>query len=517
MSASLAPAQSVDTVKLLIAGKWETGRGSRSGDVYNPSTGRVLARVPLCTTDDVDRAVQAAAKALPAWAETPVVERAQVMFRFRELLVRHRDDLAQCVTREHGKTLSEARASVQRGIEVVEFACGVPSLIMGQGVQNIARQVDCETIRHPIGVCVGITPFNFPAMVPLWMFPVALTCGNTFILKPSEKVPMSAVRLGELLMQAGCPEGVFNVLHGDKECVDALLTHPLVRAISFVGSTAVAKYIYETGTRNGKRVQAAGGAKNHLVIMPDADLEQAAKALQASAFGCAGERCMAGSLALPVGKIGDALVEALCRLGSQMKVGPTDGGADVDMGPVITRDHLQRITSYLDIGEKEGASLPLDGRKVPGHGDGFLIGPSVLDQVKPTMRVAKEEIFGPVLSVIRVGDLDEALDVGKQCPFGNGASIFTRSGWAARQFKHHFNAGMIGINVGVPAPMAWFPFTGWNQSFFGDLHIQGTESVQFYTQQKMTMTRWFESAEESHHDPVWKTEKSSSCPASGVA
>lgn len=508
MSAALANPPAADPVKMLLAGHWEIGTGSRYGDVWNPSTGKVLARVPLCSAADVDRAVQAAAQALPAWAETPVVERARVMFRFRDLLARHTDELAHLVTREHGKTLPEARASVQRGLEMVEFACGVPSLMMGQCIQNIATNVDCETIRHPVGVCVGITPFNFPAMVPLWMFPVALTCGNTFILKPSEKVPMSAVRLGELLMQAGCPEGVFNILHGDKECVDALLTHPLVRAVSFVGSTPVAKYIYETGTRHGKRVQAAGGAKNHLIIMPDADLEQAAKALQASAFGCAGERCMAGSIAVPVGKIGDPLVDALCRLGGAMKVGATDGGADVDMGPVITRDHLDRVAGYLDVGAKEGATLALDGRKAVKHGDGFLIGPSVIDQVKPEMRVAREEIFGPVLSVIRVGDLDEALAIGRKCPYGNGASIFTRSGWAARQFKHHFNAGMIGINVGVPAPMAWFPFTGWNQSFFGDLHIQGTESVQFYTQQKMTMTRWFESAAESHHDPVWKTGKS---------
>ncbi len=494
-----------ESAKLLIAGRWDAGQTDRFGDVYNPSTGRVLARVPLCSAADVDRAVQAAAQALPLWAETPVVERARVLFRFRELLAGHADELARCVTREHGKTLAEARASVQRGLEMVEFACGVPSLIMGQCVQNIAANVDCETIRHPVGVCVGITPFNFPAMVPLWMFPVALACGNTFVLKPSEKVPMSAIKLGELLTEAGCPEGVFNIVHGDRECVDALLTHPLVQAVSFVGSTPVAKYIYETGTRHGKRVQAAGGAKNHLIIMPDADLEQAAKALQASAFGCAGERCMAGSVAVPVGRVADPLVEALCRLGSQMKVGPTDGGADVDMGPVITRDHLNRVTGYLESGAKEGAAVALDGRKVPRDGDGFLIGPSVLDRVTPAMRVAREEIFGPVLSVIRVGDLDEALAVGRQCPYGNGASIFTRSGWAARQFKHHFNAGMIGINVGVPAPMAWFPFTGWNQSFFGDLHIQGTEAVQFYTRQKMTMTRWFASAAESHHDPVWRT------------
>ena len=507
MTATRTAPPTIESVKLLIGGRWEAGEARRFGEVFNPSTGQVIARVPLCGPADVDRAVQAAAKALPAWAEVPVVERAQVMFRFRELVVRHAEELARSVTREHGKTLAEARASVQRGVEMIEFACGIPSLIMGQTLPNIAANVDCETVRHPVGVCAGITPFNFPAMVPLWMFPVALTCGNTFVLKPSEKVPLSAVKLGELLREAGLPDGVFNIVHGDKECVDALLTHPLVRAISFVGSTAVAKAIYETGTRHGKRVQAAGGAKNHIIIMPDADLEQAAKALQGAAFGCAGERCMAGSLALPVGNVGDRLVETLCGLAGKMKVGPTDGGADVDMGPVITRAHLDRVAGYLDVGLQEGATVALDGRQVPRNGDGFLIGPSVLDQVKPDMRVAKEEIFGPVLSVVRVGDLDEAIAIGRRCPYGNGASIFTRSGWAARQFKLHFNAGMIGINVGVPAPMAWFPFTGWNQSFFGDLHIQGTEAVQFYTQQKMTMTRWFASAQESHQDPVWKTGK----------
>jgi malonate-semialdehyde dehydrogenase (acetylating)/methylmalonate-semialdehyde dehydrogenase len=497
----------VEKVRTLVGGRWETPACPRSGEVYNPSTGRVIAQVPLCTAAEVDRAVQAAAAALPAWAETPAVERARVLFRFRDLLDRHAEELAHSVTREHGKTLAESRASVQRGVEMIEFACGVPSLLMGQTLPNIARNVDCETVRHPVGVCVGITPFNFPAMVPLWMFPVALACGNTFVLKPSEKVPLSAVRLGELLMEAGLPDGVFNIVHGDKECVDALLAHPLVRAVSFVGSTAVARHVYETGTRQGKRVQAAGGAKNHLIIMPDTDLGQAVQAVQAAAFGCAGERCMAGSVAVPVGDAADRFVGAMCDSAARMKVGPTDGGAGVDMGPLITREHLQRVAGYLDVGRQEGAEVALDGRKVHKDGDSFLIGPSVLDRVEPGMRVAREEIFGPVLSVVRARDLDQALAVGRDCPYGNGASIFTQSGWAARQFKHHFNAGMIGINVGVPAPMAWFPFTGWNQSFFGDLHIQGVESVHFYTQQKATMTRWFESARESHHDPVWKTGK----------
>jgi malonate-semialdehyde dehydrogenase (acetylating)/methylmalonate-semialdehyde dehydrogenase len=460
--------------------------------------------VPLCTAAEVDLAVKAATAALPAWAETPAVDRARLLFRYRDKLEQHTDELAKLVTREHGKTLSEARASVQRGVEMVEFACGIPSLLMGQVLPNIASNVDCETVRHPVGVCAGITPFNFPAMVPLWMYPVALACGDTFILKPSEKVPLSAVRLGELLLECGLPAGVFNIVHGDKECVDALLTHPGIAAISFVGSTAVAKHVYDVGAKHGKRVQAAGGAKNHLVVMPDADLEQAAKAIQAAAFGCAGERCMAGSVAVPVGKIGEPLVELLCANAAKMTVGPTDGDMAVDMGPVITREHRDRVAGYLDIAKQEGAAVAFDGRKA-ASGDGFVIGPSVLDKVAPQMRVAKEEIFGPVLSVVRAGDLDEALALGRNVPYGNGASIFTRSGYAARQFKMHFNAGMIGINVGVPAPMAWFPFTGWNQSFFGDLHIQGVEGVHFYTRQKMTMTRWFASAQESAHDPIWKT------------
>jgi len=494
---------------MLCGGEWLVSASARSGKLYNPSTGQVIGELPYCSAAEVARVVEAAAAALPVWADTPVVERAQVLFRFRELLVKHGEELAALVTREHGKTLPESRASVQRGVEMVEFACGAPSLIMGQCIQNIARNVDCETIRHPVGVCVGITPFNFPAMVPLWMFPVALACGNTFILKPSEKVPQSAVRLGELLTEAGVPDGVFNIVHGDKEAVDALLTHPQVAAISFVGSTKIAKYVYDTGCMHGKRVQAAGGAKNHLIIMPDADLDQATAALVASAYGCAGERCMAGSVAVPVGAVADQLVDRLCRKAGALRVGATDGGAEVDMGPLITREHLERVAGYLDVAASEGAVVALDGRKVRCSGEGFLIGPSVVDRVAPNMRLAREEIFGPVLSVVRADDIEEALSLGRNCEYGNGASIFTRSGWAAREFKHRFNAGMIGINVGVPAPMAWFPFTGWNRSFFGDLHIQGAESFQFYTRQKMTMTRWFASAAESHQDPVWKTGRKS--------
>lgn len=493
-------------VPFFEGGQWRISTSDHAGDVFNPSTGEVIAQVPFCTAHETCAAVAAAAEAFPGWSETPAVERARVMFRFRDLVAKHFEELAALVTREHGKTLPESRAEVQRGLEMIEYACSVPSLLMGDTLANIASSVDAETMRHPLGVCVGITPYNFPLMVPLWMYPVAITCGNTFVLKPSEKVPLSSVRVGELLQQAGLPPGVFNIVHGDRTCVDVLLTHPQVAAISFVGSTAIAKYIYETGTKHGKRVQAAGGAKNHLIIMPDADLDQSIKALAASAYGCTGQRCMAGSVAVAVGGVADPLVEGLCDHAGGFRVGPTDGNTEVDMGPLIRRDHLQKVSGYLDIAAGEGARVALDGRR-DFAGNGFLLGPCVVDQAEPAMRVVREEIFGPVLSVVRVPDLQTALAVGRQCPYGNGASIFTSSGYAAREFKQRFNAGMIGINVGVPAPMAWFPFTGWNQSFFGDLHIQGTEGIHFYTRQKMTLTRWFASAAESHHDPVWKTEK----------
>jgi malonate-semialdehyde dehydrogenase (acetylating)/methylmalonate-semialdehyde dehydrogenase len=495
----------VDTLPILRGGKWIEPKSSRFGDVFNPSTGQVIARVPLCDAQQTGEVVEAAAAALPAWADTPVVERARVMFRFRELLHQHFDELAALVTREHGKTLAESRAEINRGIEVVEFSCGIPSLIGGEVLPNIAAEVDAEAVRHPVGVCVGITPYNFPSMVPLWMFPIALVCGNTFVLKPSEKVPLSANRLGELLIEAGIPPGVFNIVHGDRECVDAISDHPKVAAVSFVGSTPVAKSIYERGTANGKRVQAAGGAKNHLIIMPDAQMDQTVQALVASAYGCAGQRCMAGSVAVAVGGAGDAVVEGLVDVAGKLRVGPSDGNENVDMGPVIRAEHRDRVASYLDVAKTDGATVALDGRR-KFDGEGFLIGPSVVDRVSPAMRVYKEEIFGPVLSVVRVADLDEALAVGAQCEFGNGASIFTTSGYAAREFSRRFNAGMIGVNVGVPAPMAWFPFTGWNRSFFGDLHIQGKESIQFYTRQKVTLTRWPKPGD-SPLDPVWRQTK----------
>lgn len=495
----------IPTVKLLIGDQWiDSGNKDASTAVYNPSTGEIIARTPVGTAADVDAAVAAATAALPEWAETPVVERARVMFAFRELIANHFDELARLVTREHGKTYGEARAEVQRGLEMVEFASSVPVLLSGDTFPQIAESVDGETNRHPVGVCVGITPYNFPNMVPLWMFPIAITCGNAFILKPSEKVPLSAIRLSELLLDAGLPEGVMNLVHGGKDVVDALLTHDDVAAVSFVGSTTVAKYVYQTGTAAGKRVQAAGGAKNHLIIMPDADVDQSAKALAASAFGCAGQRCMAGSVAIAVGSAAEPLLDQLVGVAGNMNVAPTDNNDASEMGPVISADHRDRVAGYLETAHSVGAQVVLDGREVQA-GNSFLLGPSVVDRVTTDMPLWKEEIFGPVLSVVRVGSLQEALAIGKSCPYGNGASIFTSDGYAAREFKRHFNAGMIGINVGVPAPMAWLPFTGWNQSFFGDLHIQGAEGVQFYTRQKMTLTRWFQSTTDSHHDPVWKS------------
>jgi malonate-semialdehyde dehydrogenase (acetylating)/methylmalonate-semialdehyde dehydrogenase len=405
----------------------------------------------------------------------------------------HFDALCRCVSREHGKTHAEARGSIYRGVENIEYACGIPSLLFGDTLENIARNVDCETLLQPLGVTAGITPFNFPAMVPLWMFPLAIACGNTFVLKPSEKVPLTAVLLGQLLEQAGCPKGVFNIVHGGREAVDTLLTHPKVRAVSFVGSTPIAKYIYETGTRHGKRVQANGGAKNYIVIMPDADVPKTVEALSTAAFGCAGERCMAGSTAITVGKAAERLLPTLIDAAKAIKVGRTDQPAQPDMGPVITAQHRDRVLSLVASGEKEGAKVIADGRgaRVADAPRGFYLGATIVDGVQANMTLAREEVFGPVLNVMRMDDLDAAIAQANASAFGNGAAIFTSSGAAAREFKHRVKAGMIGINVGVPATMAMFPFTGWDDSFYGDLHIQGREAVQFYTQQKVVTTRWF--------------------------
>jgi malonate-semialdehyde dehydrogenase (acetylating)/methylmalonate-semialdehyde dehydrogenase len=482
---------------ILIGGEWLTPQTAEVSPVFNPSWGEVIAEAPMCGAELVNDAVEAAADAFPAWSETPPVERARVLFRFKALLEESFEELARLVTREHGKTLIEARGDVRRGIEMVEFACGTPSLLMGEILPNVARGIDCDSIRQSLGVCVGITPFNFPAMVPMWMFPVALACGNTFVLKPSEKVPLTAIRLAQLLEQAGLPKGVFNLIHGGREAVDALLTHPKVRAISFVGSTPIARYIYETGTKHGKRVQSNGGAKNYVFVMPDADLDHSVRGVMEAAFGCAGERCMAGSTAVVIGEASKRFLPPLVDAARSIRVGPTDGEMQPQMGAVITRQHRERVEELIGIGAKEGARVAADGRgvKVAEAPDGFYVGATILDDVRQEMTIAREEIFGPVLNVMRFDDLDAAIEIANASVYGNGASIFTRSGKAAREFKHRIKAGMVGVNIGVPASMAWFPFNGWNDSFFGDLHMQGKEGVQFFTQLKVTTSRWFNDGE----------------------
>jgi malonate-semialdehyde dehydrogenase (acetylating)/methylmalonate-semialdehyde dehydrogenase len=471
--------------------------------VFNPSTGDVISECPSGGAAEVDAAVQAAAAAFPAWRDTPAIERARLLFRYRHLIEADFDRICSTVSLEHGKTLVEARGSIYRGIENIEYACGIPSLLFGDTLENVARNVDCETHLQALGVCVGITPFNFPAMVPLWMFPLAIACGNTFVLKPSEKVPLTAILLIELLEKAGLPKGVLNVVHGGRDCVDALLVHPKVRAISFVGSSQVAKHVYDTGTKNGKRVQANGGAKNYIVVMPDADIPRSVEALSTAAFGCAGERCMAGSTAIAVGKAADIIVPQLVDTARSVKIGRTDTPmSQPDMGPLITGPHRARVQGLVDSGEKEGATVACDGRdaKVADAPGGFYMGATILDNVRDSMTIAREEVFGPVLNVMRMDDLDAAIELANKSAYGNGASIFTSSGGAAREFKHRVKAGMVGINVGVPATMAMFPFTGWDASFYGDLHIQGREAVQFYTQQKVVTTRWFGGSV----DDVWR-------------
>ena len=500
-----ANASKLEKVPIWSNGEWREISSTATTSVFNPSLGEIIAETPLCGAAQVNEAVEAAAAAFPAWWETPAVERARVMFRFRSLLEENFEDIVRINTREHGKTLVESRGDVRRGIEMVEFACGIPSLLMGETIENIARGIDCEAIRQPLGVCVGITPFNFPAMVPLWMYPVALVCGNTFVLKPSEKVPLTALKIARLLDQAGLPKGVLNIVHGGRDCVDALLTHPKVKAISFVGSTPIAKYIFEVGTKHGKRVQSNGGAKNYVFLMPDADVDNSVRGLIEAAYGCAGERCMAGSTAVVVGDAATKVLPSLVEAARAIKVGRTDCEQQPHMGPVISRQHKERVAELIETGVKEGARIATDGRgvKVDGAPNGFFLGATVLDHVQANMKVAKEEIFGPVLNVMRFADLDAAIEQANKSPYGNGASIFTRSGKAAREFKHRIQCGMVGINIGVPASMAWFPFNGWNESFFGDLHMQGKEGVQFFTQQKVTTTRWFSFGEGDiwHREP----------------
>lgn len=476
-----------------IGGEWTTFSDAPRAPVFNPSLGEIIAEVPLGAAAEIDAAVRAAHEAFPAWADTPVVERARVMFRYRALIEEHFEEVARLICREHGKTYAEARGDLFRGYEAVELACAAPTLLTGEILPNVARGVDGELARHPLGVCAGITPFNFPAMIPLWMFPLALVCGNTFVLKPSERVPLTAIRLTELLAEAGLPGGVFNLAHGGRESVDALLKHPLVRAVSFVGSTPVARHVYATAAAHGKRVQANGGARNYIVVMPDADASKTVDAVMNAAFGCAGERCMAGSSVLTVGDRGRNIMPGLVKAAQSLTVGRTDVEDQPGMGALITAAHRDRVAGLVDAGEQEGAKVSADGRgvKVQGAPGGFFLGATIVEDVRTDMKLAQEEVFGPVLNVMHMSDLDEAIALANASSYGNGASIFTRSGGAAREFKQRVRAGMIGVNVGVPAPMSMFPFSGWNESFFGDLHMQGRAGAQFYTQPKVTTSRWF--------------------------
>jgi malonate-semialdehyde dehydrogenase (acetylating)/methylmalonate-semialdehyde dehydrogenase len=481
----------LERLPLWIGGRAVAARTQRYGEVTNPATGEVIRHVPLSNAEDVDAAVQAATAALPGWRAAPALRRARILMRFRELMDTHKKSLAQVVTEEHGKTLTDAEGSITRGIEVVEFATGIPHLLKGEFSDNVGTGVDSWSLRQPVGVCAGITPFNFPAMVPMWMFPVALACGNAFILKPSERDPTLSLRIAELLTEAGLPDGVFNVVHGDKEAVDAILVHPGIRAVSFVGSTPIAKYIYETGAAHGKRVQALGGAKNHAVVLPDADIPFAADAIIGAGYGSAGERCMAISAVVAVGDAGDALVAELASRARAVKVGPGQQ-ADVEMGPVVTCAARDRIVGYIDRGVAEGATLVVDGRKprVPGHDNGFFVGPTLFDAATPSMAIYRDEIFGPVLVVVRSASLADAIALINANPYANGAALFTRSGHAARRFQEDVEVGMLGINVPIPVPMAFYSFGGWRNSLFGDLHVHGMDGVRFYTRGKAVTARW---------------------------
>ncbi len=469
------------------------GASGRSQPVFNPATGQSDKTVTLASTDEVAQVVASAKAAWPAWAKTPPLRRARILDRFKTILWERADQLAEVISAEHGKTHDDAVGEVTRGLEVVEFAVGAPHLLKGEITENVGTGVDSHSLRQPLGVVAGITPFNFPAMVPMWMFPVALACGNCFILKPSERDPSASLTVAEWLAEAGLPAGVFSVVQGDKAAVDALLTHPDVKAVSFVGSTPIAKYIYETGTKNGKRVQALGGAKNHMVILPDADLDMAANALMGAAYGSAGERCMAISVAVPVtDAVADALIEKLVPKIEALKVGPASDRAS-DMGPVVTKAAQKKIIGLIDKGEDEGAKVVVDGRgfKAPqGYEDGYFVGPTLLDNVTPEMTVWREEIFGPVLSVVRRKDYDAAVELIDRHDYANGVAVFTRDGDAARTFAHDIEVGMVGVNVPIPVPMAFHSFGGWKQSLFGDHHMHGMEGVRFYTRLKTITTRW---------------------------
>jgi malonate-semialdehyde dehydrogenase (acetylating)/methylmalonate-semialdehyde dehydrogenase len=479
------------TITHWIGGKPAAGSSDRTSPVWNPATGAQQAEVALASTEDVDAAVRTAKAAFERWGQSSLSQRTKILFKFRELVNNHVQELAELISDEHGKVISDARGEVQRGLEVVEFACGIPTLLKGDFSDQVSTGVDVYSFRQPLGVCVGITPFNFPAMVPMWMHPVAIATGNTFVLKPSERDPSASMLIAELWAEAGLPDGVFNVVHGDKTAVDALLAHPDVAAVSFVGSTPIARYIYETGTANGKRVQALGGAKNHAIVLPDAAIDYASDHLVAAAFGSAGERCMAISTAVTIGSAGDELIAAVSEKARAVRVGP-GREADSEMGPVITQASRERIVGLIGSGERQGATLAVDGRglSVPGHEDGFWVGPTVIDEVAPSMDVYKEEIFGPVLINLRADSVDEAIALINSNPYGNGTAIFTSSGEAARRFQRGVNVGMIGINVPIPVPMAYYSFGGWKDSLFGQSHIHGPEGVAFYTRAKVVTSRW---------------------------
>ncbi len=476
-------------VKNFIGGRWEEGDGHSTEPVYDPATGEVVAETPLSTAGDLDRAVRKAGEAFGPWAATPVVERARVLFRFKMLLEEHFEELGELVTLENGKEAGDAAGEVRRGIEVVEFACGMPTLMMGETVRDVARGLDNVSYRYPLGVVAAITPFNFPVMVPLWTLPIAIGAGNAYILKPSERTPLGAQRLGELLQEAGLPDGVFNIVNGAREAVDAILEHPGIEAVSFVGSRPAAGHVYKGGTAHGKRVQALSGAKNSVIVMPDAVLEEAVENIISAAYGNAGERCLSGSVLVAVGDVAEPLVSAIKERASAMKVGPGKE-EDSELTPLIRASHREKVRQYIDLGEEEGAEVVLDGREPPLE-EGFFLGPTILDKVTGEMRVGREEIFGPVLSVVRVKDLDEAIEFTNGSSFGNACSIFTESGAAVRRFRENVEAGMLGVNVGVAAPMAFFPFNGIKESFFGDLHVTGKDGVRFFTENKVEITRWF--------------------------
>ena len=478
-----------------VSGSPLTGTSGRVSDVYHPASGRVQALVPLASAAEVDAAVQAASAAFPDWSAQPPLRRARVLFRFRDLFEQRLDEIAAVINREHGKVFSDARGEAQRGLEVVEFATGIPQLLKGEYTEQVGTGLDSWSMRQPLGVVAGITPFNFPAMVPMWMFPVAIACGNTFILKPSERDPGASLLIAEMLKEAGLPDGVFNVIQGDKTAVDALLAHPLVQAVSFVGSTPIAEYVYAEGTRHGKRVQALGGAKNHMIVMPDADLDQAADALTGAAFGSAGERCMAVSVAVTVGnETADQLVRKLKNRMKALRIG--DGAQDgrqpdADLGPLVTQEHLDRVAGYVELGVEEGAKIVVDGRLAAlPQGDGFFLGACLFDHVRPEMRIYREEIFGPVLGIVRTDSFEQALQLVNDHEFGNGTVLFTRDGDTAREFARRVQAGMVGINVAIPVPMAFHSFGGWKRSLFGDHAVHGPEGVRFYTRLKTVTARW---------------------------